>query len=170
MPQFCSFPLYHSVSSAFSSVNPTPTIFADLPDCPLPGMSTIPTDILCTYLCPDLVIIFLSRKIIILQFTVPFESNISDARSRKTDRYSPLISDLKSSGYFPQLFTLEVGSCDFISPTNFDALSSIFPPRSAINLRHLRSDLAHIATICSFSIVHAHSEPSWSSPNLLSTR
>ena len=34
--------LYKSLISAFFSTTPAPTIFADLPDCPLPGASTIP--------------------------------------------------------------------------------------------------------------------------------
>ena len=40
-------------------------------------------------------------------------------------------------------------------------LFSIFPPGSAVNIRHLRSDLSRL---CSFSIFSARSEPSWSSP------
>ena len=76
--------LFQSPSSPYSSVTPCPTILADLPDCPLPTGSTIPPNVLCTSLRPDLVILFPSRKIIILELTVPFESNISDAHSRKT--------------------------------------------------------------------------------------
>ena len=90
--------------------NPLPSFLADLPDCPLQTGSTVPPNVLCTSLRPDLVILFPSRKIIILELTVPFEFNISDAHSRKTDRYSSLITDLKSAGFSPKLFTLEVGS------------------------------------------------------------
>ena len=84
---------------------------------------------------PDLVIIFPSRKIIILELTVPFESNISDAHSHKTDRYSPFISDLKSSGYFPKFFTLEVGSSE--------AITQVLAPLG-IRLSHPNSQKWHL--------------------------
>ena len=99
-----------TLRTAYATVSHPPNIFADLPGCLSPSGTTIPPNILYTSQRPDLVLIFSYHKIVLLELTVPFEPNISSARCCKSDKYAPLISDLKSAGYFPKLLLLEVGS------------------------------------------------------------
>ena len=79
-----------ALGSAYSASDTPPQIFADLP-CHLSSSdSTIPSHVLPTSLRSDLVLLFPYRKIFILELTVPFETNISSARLRKSNRYAML--------------------------------------------------------------------------------
>ena len=59
---------------------------------------TIPPHILVTNKSPDLVIVWEDPKqILLIELTVPFESNITDAHKRKIDRYKALVQDLNET-------------------------------------------------------------------------
>ena len=45
----------------------------------------------------------------IFELTVPFETNATNAKKRKQDRYATLISDLECTGYKAMLYTIEIG-------------------------------------------------------------
>ena len=72
-------------------------IYADLPDHTVNG-KTIPDFILPCNQIPDIVIVQ-EKKVSILELTVPFKLNIISAHSRKSDKYSALVSDIESVGY-----------------------------------------------------------------------
>ncbi len=156
-----------ALGSAYSSCNSPPQIIADLPG-HLSSDSTIPSHILPTSQRPDLVLLFPNKTIFVIELTVPFDTNIYAACSRKTDRYASLITDLRLSSYVTRFFSLEIGSRGFISDSNFNALKSILPTDSTIRPRQLRSDLSRISTLCSYAIFRSRTEPSWISPPLLS--
>ena len=131
--------------------------------------STIPSHVLPTSLRPDLVLLFPNRKIDILELTIPFETNISSVRLRKSNRYASLLTDLRLSAYQAKFFSLEVGSRGFLSPSNFETLLSLslLPSKSPVTARRLRSDLSRLATLCSYAIFRSRSDPSWLTPPLL---
>ena len=104
-----------------------------------------------------------------LELTVPFETNTSSARLRKSNRYASLFTDLRLSAYQAKFFSLEVGSRGFLSPSNFETLLSLslLPSKSPVTARRLRSDLSRLATLCSYAIFRSRSDPSWLTPPLL---
>ena len=125
--------LVFALGSAYSASDTPPQIFADLPGHLSSSNSAIPSHVLPTSLCPDLVLLFPNRKIYILELTVPFETNISSARLRKSNRYASLLTDLRLSAYQAKFLSLEVGSRGFLSPSYFETLLSLslslsYPP------------------------------------------
>lgn len=87
---------------------PSATIYCDLP-----GSShfTIPPDILVTTQRPDLVIVDREQQnMYILELTVCFESNRTNAHKFKDGKYEHLLSELVSCGYTPHYCAVEVGS------------------------------------------------------------
>ena len=61
-----------------------------------------------------------------IEHTVPFETNIDKAHSRKQSKYADLVDDFNQKGYNCQLYCVEVGSRRFITNENEKRLSSIF--------------------------------------------
>ena len=111
---------------------------------------------------------FLDKKIFLLELTIPFETNLEAAHSRKSEKYASPFSDLSSfSLYRPELFTIEVGSRGFVSKSNLDTLVSLLPAKSSVHPKRLRSYLYRLATLWSYSIFRSRSDPSWISPPLL---
>ena len=73
-----------ALGSAFSSVNSPPQIYADLAG-HLSSDSTIPSHLLPTTQRTYLVLLFPNRKIYIVELSIPFESKIDSARTRKSN-------------------------------------------------------------------------------------
>ena len=115
-----------ALGSAYSASD-TPQIFPDLPGHLSSSDSTIPSHVLPNSLRPDLVLLFPNRKIYILELTVPFETNISPARLRKSNRYASLLTDLRLSAYQAKFFSLEVGSHGFLSSSTSKLFSLSYP-------------------------------------------
>ena len=121
-----------ALGSAYSSVDPSPQIFADLPGhLPADSISTPPFDILLpTSQRP--VLIFPYRKIDRVDLTVPFDSNLDVTPSRNYDCYASLSSDMGRayswlflfSIQFSFLVTSEVGDWDNII-NSIHALSNV---------------------------------------------
>ena len=109
-----------------------------------------------------------TEKLYMMELTIPSESNLDNAHTRKHDCYASLISDLRFSSYYTRFFSLKVGSWRFLSDSNYSVLKSILPAQSSISPRRLRYDLSRLATLCSYTIFRSCSEPSWTSPLLLS--
>ena len=80
---------------------------------------TIPPHILVTNQRPDLVVVWDDPKqILVMELTVPFESNISDAHKRKIERYEKLIRDLGEVGYNVTYEAIEVGQRGLVDKEN----------------------------------------------------
>ena len=133
-----------------------PQIYADLPGYLSSTDSTIPSHILPTSQRPDLVLLFPNRKIYIIELTIPFESNLDNAHTRKHDRYASLISDLRFSSYHTRFFSLEVGSRGFLSDSNYSVLKSILPAQCSVSPRYVSDLTSHdsllSAPILSFTL------------------
>ena len=158
--------LFHTLKSHLPR---TENIFCDLPGY-MPGISTLPTDILVTSLKPDIVIVNKTEKTVsIIELTIPFDTNIENANQRKSAKYEPLISDIETEGYNVKFFALEISSRGFLSPDNSKRLSEImsltdYPKK---NLNSLKLCLQKIAIVCSYCIFNSKYDPEWIEPNLV---
>ena len=105
-----------------NQLTPSQNITVDLPN----QFYSFPQQAACTNSRPDIVI-WDKSAITIIELTVPFELCIESAVTRKTERYSELLSTCRKSGYQANLMTLKVGSRGFIHTASFDALYQSFP-------------------------------------------
>jgi hypothetical protein len=111
--------------AGFSKSEPSsPKFIHDIPGCPgYASGTTIPTECSPTNLIPDLCIYWKdSRKLVILELSVPFEMNIHSAHSYKSNKYAPLISDIQGNKFDVSYFAIEIGSRGFISQDNLARL------------------------------------------------
>ena len=105
--------LYKVMSDAFGD---SYTVFADLEGV---GHSTIPQNVIPTSQRPDIVVLSESQKeIIIVELSVPFETNIESRHTHKCNKYAPLVNDIVDQGYKCDLICLEVGSRGYLSKEN----------------------------------------------------
>ena len=141
-------------------------LFADLPHL-LKGNTTVPHDVYITKLKPDIVIINRSTcDIVIIELTVPFESVIKEAHSRKTTKYSDLVGDLEIAGYKVKLFCIEIGSRGQIDKDNIKYMKSLFHHLHAkISVPTIRTTLCKIVLVCSFVIYYSKYDVNWSDPS-----
>ena len=58
------------------------------------------------------------KELTVIELTVPFELNIEKAHSLKTNKYSPLISDIESNNVKTKFVSLEIGSRGYIDNEN----------------------------------------------------
>ena len=80
---------------------------------------TVPPDVISTAQKPDIVLTFPSdQKIILVELTIPFETNIEKANKLKSDRYASLVGDITNEGYSCTLIPLEIGSRGLITKSN----------------------------------------------------
>ena len=144
-------------------------VYADIPGLDING-STIPPDILVTLSRPDLVLINRSRKTVwLLELTCSFESNIQVAHQRKALKYTDIKSDIEDSGFQCTLLPFEIGSRGYVTSTNRANMISAFVQNNIqSNALKCLKQLSKISLLCSFSIFHAYSQPTWRSPPFLS--
>ena len=77
----------------------------------LPGMKEYPDVIKESGLRPDMVLISeSSRTVVIVELTVPYESNMSESHEFKMAKYEGLAREIRQKGYRTQLFAVEVGA------------------------------------------------------------
>ena len=75
---------------------------------------SIPTDIACTNQRPDLIIYSRSsRKIAIIELTVPGEERVGVANELKKLKYTELEEECKRKGFVPRIWAVEIGSRGF---------------------------------------------------------
>ena len=86
----------------------------------LPGLYNFPQDIATTDQRPDIVI-WSTTTVHLVELTVPFETNISNAAERKVQRYEDL-RDACSHTHHTNIITLEVGSRGFLCMEGFQQL------------------------------------------------
>lgn len=147
-----------------------PTIIHDIPGCPgFASGSTIPTECSPTNLIPDLCIFWKElRKLVILELSVPFETNISNAHSFKSNKYAPLISDIQGNDFEVSYFAIEIGSRGFISQENLARLKTFLSfVNKPVPFKLFRDNLSKLAVISSFVIYHAKHENTWNKCNIL---
>ena len=164
--------LQHICKTIISGFKPDncPEILCDINEFTKGKPTTVPIECTITNLIPDLCMFWKScKKLVIIELTVPFELNIDQAHKRKLDKYTALVSDIKSNGFECDIITLEIGSRGYISPDNQKRLKSILKLcNNPASFKSFRDDLSKLAILSSFSIFHAHKEPSWDNYPLLS--
>ena len=75
------------------------------------NVATVPIDIYLTSLRPDLVVVDRANKYVtILELTVPFETNFTNAQERKCRKYSGVIAGIEEAGYKCDFFSMEIGA------------------------------------------------------------
>ncbi len=139
------------------------------PDLPnrMQGCSTIPTDIVITSQKPDLVLHNkLSKHVIILELSVPFERNIEDTHKRKVDRYQFLISDIRNLGYTVRYHAIEIGSRGHISTENSNRIKDFLHRlKCTAKLSCVKQSLSKISLVSSYVIFHSKTESGWNEPS-----
>ena len=118
----------------------------------LPGHQYIfPHDIAPTDLRPDMVI-WSTSTIHLVELTVPFETNITDAAERKVHwyRYRDLDKACASS-HHTTIITLEVGSRGFLSTKGFKQLYKLLHAK-ATDRQNFELDVTRHAVVSSYDI------------------
>ena len=144
-------------------------IFCDLPGL-MTGISTIPTSVIVTNSKPDICLVNDTKKeIVLIELTIPFDTNITAAHERKSLKYEHLKNDIEDKGYSVDLITLEIGSRGLISKENVTKLQKILKLNSSKSreLKTFQNELSKIALISSYCIFYSKFESSWIEPDLI---
>ena len=140
-----------------------------------PHGGTIPPDILVTALRPDLFLVnAITRTIIMVELTCPWDSNIASSHDFKSEKYSPLVADLSRS-FSVHYYPIEISVRGQVSKSNKARIKSfvyncVIRESSKRTTKLLVDACSKVSLLCSFSIFSARNEPTWSSPNLLYAR
>lgn len=120
-----------------------------------------PGHIAITSLRPDIVIYSnCSKRIIIIELTCPCEENMGSWHSTKLSKYFPLVEVIRSNGWFPHLFAVEVGARGYSSRSLTCCLKSLgFASKSAFLTARKLGDISMKASFC---IWIARDSPQWS--------
>ena len=116
------------------------------------SVGTVPIDIYLTNLRPDLVIIDRANmSVIILELTVPFETNFANAQERKCLKYGGVISGIEEAGYKCDFFSMEIGARGIPAQGTCKTLRRICKT-SKKETREFVKLLVKVALKCSFVI------------------
>jgi hypothetical protein len=75
---------------------------------------------------PDLVVHSpATKRLFLVELTVPWESRIGEQHAFKTQKYGDLVADLKRKGYVVDLLAVEVGARGLAAPSIFTLLKRI---------------------------------------------
>ena len=99
------------------------------------------------------------RHVCIIELTVCYESNVNDARQRKTMKYTELVQSIKSAGYRCDLYPIQVGSRGYID------IESFLPIK---NLLGLTTRTFFAVLVNSVGTAITHSEQIWQYRNISS--
>ena len=120
---------------------------------------TIPGDIVVTSLRPDICIVDRkSKHVILLELTVPYESNVISAQDRKTQRYAPLVADIESNGFRCSLYTVEIGARGII-PAGTMKLMKTITGASKSRVKLCLTDISRAVVQCSYLIFLRRNNP-----------
>ena len=123
---------------------------------------TIPPDILVTPEKPDFVIINrLIKHITIIELTCPWEERLDEARRLKTEKYTPLVTDIQQKGFSVEYFPLEVGARGIINKANKETIKDISIYTNT-NAKKLIKALSKQAVTSSYFIFLNRNERDWS--------
>ena len=144
-------------------------IYSDLAGDARPSRSTIPLECTQTNLIPDICIFWKrDKKLLVIELTVPFETNLHKANDFKSNKYASLISDIEAKDYTVVFMPIEIGSRGFISKENAHRLKKILSLcGKPVSLKTFRDKLASLAITSSFVIYSAKEEPVWECQNPL---
>ena len=143
-------------------------VFCDL-DQSVPGISTIPTDIVITSQRPDLVIVDREEKSVTLfELSIAFEANTDSTHDYKLKRYSHLVADIENVGFKVFYYAFEVGSRGHISSENVNRLKSFVKKHAPqCRMKSVKDTISKIALLSSFIIFHSKFEEQWIRPKLI---
>ncbi len=140
-------------------------VFADIQGCTTTG-GTIPADIVPTAEKPDIVCVnHINKSVTILELSVPFESNINNAREYKTNKYASLVTDVEAAGFSCKLICFEVGSRGLITGNNKMQFKKIAKIAQSKKAKDLWAQSSRIAISCSYVIFNARYEKEWYDAN-----
>ena len=104
----------------------------------------------------------------IVELTVPFETNIDAAHKRKMDRYEALIADLNGTGFNVMFEAVEVGQRGQIDKANKLRLKHMLEEcNSTIKIKELLNQLSKQAILASFIIFYSRKEQVWECPQYI---
>ena len=104
------------------------------------------------------------KKLLILELSVPFETNLNKAHEYKETKYAPLISDIESKEYTVHYFAIEVGSRGYISPDNAKRLKLVLNEiGKPTKFKIFCDNISKLAVTCtsSFVIYYSKHNPKW---------
>jgi hypothetical protein len=93
-----------------------------------------PPNVVVTSLCPDITVISESLKnIVLLELTVPWDTNIPKQHALKTNKYADLCASIRMRGYTCQFYAVEVGARGLTAKSMYTFLKDLGLGRKKIN-------------------------------------
>ncbi|XP_071145365.1 uncharacterized protein [Mytilus edulis] len=90
------------------------------------GKTTFPREILTTTFRPEIVLWSrISRQVILVELTVPWETRLEEAHERNLAKYQELVIDIQEKNWRTWYFPVEVVCRGFVSQTFWRALGSL---------------------------------------------
>lgn len=128
----------------------------------LPGMKGYPEAITRTNLRPDAVLVSdTSRTMVLVELTVPYETNMSESHEYKAAKYEGLMQEIKQAGYRPHMFPVEIGARGMAGASAYSLLKKL-GLSSQVRSRYLKQ-LAEAAERASCWIWSRRKEKEWNS-------
>jgi len=92
----------------------------------LPNYRAYPQVIRDTNLRPDAVVLSETAKtIVLIELTVPYETNMSESHEYKLAKYEQLVHSLSTAGYSTHLFAVEVGARGLVGSSAFSLVQRL---------------------------------------------
>jgi len=119
-----------------------------------------PPEICPTSSRPDIVIwSVVAKRVVLIELTCPAEEGMKAAEIRKIARYSELMAQIKTAGWTPHLFTVEVGARGFVGRSTIHCLKKL--GLSSRTIRQTHKDLSEIVARCTYAIYLARETLDW---------
>jgi hypothetical protein len=126
-----------------------------------------PPSITATDQRPDIVVWSeKTKKVILIELTVPSEDNIVDAEFRKKNRYDGILDACRLASWNAHLLTIEVGVRGFVAGSLRQCLKMLDVPNPTI--KHTASSVSKTALRCSYVLYLVRTNPAWKPLELLS--
>lgn len=128
----------------------------------LPNMRAYPEIIKKCNVRPDIVLMSeVTKTAVVIELTVPYESNMSESHEFKLAKYEPLICDLHRGGYKTHMFAVEVGARGLAGASAYNVLKRLGLPGKQ-RTRYLKQ-MAEAAEKASHWIWLKRDEKAWTS-------
>ena len=100
----------------------------------LPNYREYPSEIKASKQRPDIVMhSYKLRKFVLIELTVPYETNIEEQHEYKVAKYEDLVHQLFKKGNNVKLFAVEVGSRGFMASSMYTLLRHLNLPPKDLN-------------------------------------
>ena len=66
-----------------------------------------------------------TKRMILVELTVPYESRMEDAHSYKTEKYASLASSLRTKGFKTSVLAVEVGARGFVGTSAYSLMKQL---------------------------------------------